>query len=249
MQRVRWSNAENELMFNSLVREISVNPSLSDEAALRNAQLQLPATRRAKINYPKLKTYRPMIGKARERAKELKIVAPAPEPAPAPAPAPELVESLEATVGKTLVALVDQICKMVIERVQVVVTPERLTSTPPPIAVDCAAARANVRERESLADAPGARDVRRVLVIGLMGGQVDSVIAKCKHSPIMLKFLTADEARTQKFEWQSPIVLMTKFVSHAVQLKAQQATQQLHYCNGGVTECTAIIDRILQGAK
>jgi hypothetical protein len=244
MQRVRWSNAEKELVFNSLVRELVSNPSLSDEAALRNAQLELPAARRSKINYPKLKTSAPLIEGARKRAKEMIKPWPTPTPPPEEPPIP-----LETVIGKTLVALVERICEMMVERIQITVTPAQSASSPPLVEVDWAAAKANVRERANPAGATETRDAQRVLVIGLVGRQVDFIQAKYKQSPISLRFLTADEAKSQQLESQIPIVLMTKFISHSVQTKAQHATQQLYYCNGGVTECSTVIDRILQGAK
>lgn len=237
MRKIRWSNAEKELLFNALVWVFETEPTMSSERALQTAQKHLPEPRRAKINYPRLKTYEPTIERARERAKELA------KPLPEPVPLPEPAMSLETTIGKALVALVDQICAMVIERMQ---TPTTSTSTP---SMDLAAARANVLERAQLATTTQSNDRQRVLIVGLMGAQIGYVRDRYRGRPLEPVFMTADEAKSQSVNRGCPIVLMTKFISHAVQTRAQQSSQRVLYCNGGVDECSKIIDDILKGAK
>ena len=183
-----------------------------------------------------------MIGIARERAKQARNVPPL-SPSPSPWPAPKPVISLETAIGKAVVALVDQICAMVIERV----AQSQIATCAPQ--VDWAAAKANVRERETLATATEVRDAQRVLVVGLIGAQIGHVRSRYRGRPLELAFLTADEAKSQPVNLGCPIVLMTKFISHAVQTKAQQSSQRVWYCNGGVDECCKIIDDILKGAK
>lgn len=252
MQRIRWSNVENELISSSLARVFADEPTASNEAALRKAQMQLPAFRRAKISYTKLKTYGPMIDVARERALQARQTRNAPlQQQPTPTPAIEPTLSLETAIGKALVVLVDQICVMVIERMQSAAAKTTTPVAAPVAQVDRGEARANVREREILAGTTAAEDaeVRRVLIIGLMGAQVDTIRDKYRDRPVSLAFMTADEAKSQPLLWRHPIILMTKFISHAVQTKAQQASSKVRYCNGGVTECCEILDQITKGAK
>jgi hypothetical protein len=151
--------------------------------------------------------------------------------------------SLETTIGKALVALVDQICAMVIERVA------QSQNEAPAFQMDRAAAKANVRERETLATATEVRDTQRVLIVGLMGAQIGYVRDRYRGRPLEPAFMTADEAKSQPVHRNCTIILMTKFISHAVQKKAQQSLQRVRYCNGGVDECCKIIDEILQGVK
>jgi hypothetical protein len=151
--------------------------------------------------------------------------------------------SLETTIGKALVALVDQICAMVIERV----AQSQIEASA--FWVDRAEAKANVRERETLATATEVRGTQRVLIVGLMGAQIGYVRDRYRGRPLEPVFMTADEAKSQSVNRGCPIVLMTKFISHAVQTKAQQSSQRVLYCNGGVDECSKIIDDILKGAK
>jgi hypothetical protein len=81
-----------------------------------------------------------------------------------------------------------------------------------------------------------------VLVIGLLPAQAHYV-SNLLADKLDLSFFTAEDAVTFPKLTRAHTVLMTKFISHAVQDKYRKAPK-LHFCNGSVAVLVSQLEKI-----
>jgi hypothetical protein len=241
MARIVWSNAEKEAIFARMVIEFQQRPHRSRKDALRTAQTVLDASRWVVINDQRVFNYKDRIDIAQQRAKiaqqlasrESKSTAEKPVEAPvailAPPPTPERRETPRGRLAEILELLLDVVAESVAARVNA-----KIADAPPP----------ELRPKHDPRPVPCATGHPRpgVLIIGLLSGQARTVYAVFSDE-LDLSFFTPEEAVAAPRLVRAHTVLMTKFISHAVQDKYRKAPE-LHWCNGGLAACMAILDGI-----
>lgn len=238
MTRLVWTNFEKTMVFDSMVQCFVDHPGMSGKQALLSAQQVLPYERRGRITDQRVFSYKDRINEAREHAKKIRskqetVVAAAPV---APASAPEPL-----SMGQLFEQLVDAVAQRVTDRVLARLS-ERTDALPratldeafgDPLdqldkVFDSLYPR---RKREPLAASQPV--LPTVTIIGLNGQQVDAIKSSCPNA--IYCFMTAEEAKTRPAQHNDHVILMTKFINHAVQTKYRKHPN-LHYCNGGVSD-------------
>lgn len=241
MARIVWSNAEKEAIFARMVAEFQLRPRMLRKDALRNAQTVLDASRWIVVTDQRVFNYKDRIDIAQQRAKivqqrvtqESRGTPEKPVEAPvailAPTPAPERRETPRGRLAEILELLLDVVADSVAARVNA-----KIGGTPP----------VEPRPKHDPQPVPHLTGRPRpgVLVIGLLPGQARTVCAVF-DSELDLSFFTPEEAVTAPKLVRAHTVLMTKFINHAVQDKYRKAPK-LHWCNGGMAACMAILDDI-----
>lgn len=220
--KIFWNAAEQDAVRAELVRVLRENPLLRAENALAAAQCVLPMERRRKMHQSYLYRVRDWIEAARREAKRPQEPTPAPAAPPVqPEPQPDL---LRAILDQFLDALADKVAARVALRVA------------------DAAPGVQLRLKHDPAPPPNDRVARTgVLVVGLLEQQAHTIIHLFPQ--LELTCLTTEEALKREPLRRSHTVLMTKFINHSVQDRYRKA-QNLHFCNGGVSELSAILKNI-----
>ena len=257
MARIVWSHIEKGAVFANMVEVFKQFPKLEKKEALSRAQSVLRFDRRIVATDQRVFNYKDRIEIARQKAQqELKkkppeaIVEPlngtlfGPAPIPAPTPTPERKETPKTRLADMLELLLDVVAESVAARVAEKMRPamtlaelDRHVGT----AFDAEYAK---RPKHDPRPVPRATGYAKpgVLVIGLLPAQAHHV-SHLLSDKLDLSFFTAEDAVTFPKLTRAHTVLMTKFISHAVQDKYRKAPK-LHFCNSGVAVLVSLLEGI-----
>lgn len=223
--KVFWSKVEQEAVFERMVQLFTETPFLRREQALERAQTVLPAERQRKAHYSVVYRYKDWIDEARSRAKSSSYGPPVAEPEPVqPVAHPKSLQTI-------LDDLIELISARVAEKVLAGLQPPVLLN--PPL----------VEPRPQHVPTPAAPVLKRtgVVVVGLLNQQANTIISTFTNLDITC--LTTEEALKRPLLRRAHTVLMTKFLNHSVHNKYRKVPN-LHSCNGGVSELSAILKNI-----
>lgn len=237
--KVVWTKEERATVQNALVAWFSTAPYSDRKEALRQAQAALPHDRRRKITDQVVFAMKDKIHEAQERGvayhEELKKM-------PRVTVEPEI--QVRPSIGALFEDLVVAIAEAVLEKIEGRFT-AGATATPEH---NAAMARANSVLREAMNSAAASLhpNKQRWLIVGLIEPQfrvVDQQLRKIRE--IELKYLTAEEAKNRPALDADHVVLMTKFINHAVQDKYRSTRARVHYCNGGTSAaCDMVLNHV-----
>jgi hypothetical protein len=239
MTRIVWSNIEKGAVSARLVEVFRQNPNTPRKEALRQAQSVLKSHRWIVVTDQRVFNYKDRIEAAREKAlqeskKTFREALGVPAPILAPTPAPEPKETPKGRLVDILELLLDVVAESVAARVQL-----KMVDTPPP--------EAQPRHDPQPIPHPTGYAKPGVLVIGLIPAQAHYV-SNLLADKLDLYFFTAEDAVNRPKILRAHTVLMTKFISHAVQDKYRKAPK-LHYCNGSVAVLVSMLEKIYLAAR
>jgi hypothetical protein len=239
MTRIVWSNIEKGAVFANMVEVFKQFPQLGRKEAIRRAQSVLKSHRWIVVTDQRVFNYKDRIEVARQKAlQESKKKPPealeAPAPILAPVPAPEPKETPKGRLADILELLLDVVAESVAARVQL-----KMVDTPPPVAPP--------KHNPQPIPHPTGHARPGVLVIGLLPAQAHYV-SNLLADKLDLSFFTAEDAVTFPKLTRAHTVLMTKFISHAVQDKYRKAPK-LHYCNGSVAVLVGLLEKIYKESR
>jgi hypothetical protein len=224
MTKIFWSPDEQEAVYAAMVELFVSNPIARKEVALQTAQTVLPMERRRKIHYSVVYRYKELIDRARAAAKN-RPKEPVQEPITPAAPPQTPTDLLRTILDQLLDALADK----VVERIQQRQEPQEQPAPPH-------------RPKHDPSPISGPRPGKvGVLVIGLLNQQASTIINLFPH--LEFTCLTPEQALSREQLRRSHTILMTKFINHSVQGKYRKV-ENLHLCNGGVSELSAILKSI-----
>ena len=239
MARIVWSNIEKGAVFANMVEVFKQFPQLGRKEAVRRAQSVLKSHRWIVVTDQRVFNYKDRIEVARQKAlqesrKKPLEAAEAPAPILAPAPVPEPKETPKGRLTDILELLLDVVAESVAARVQL-----KMVETPPPVAPP----------KHNPQPIPYPTGVAKpgVLVIGLIPAQAHYV-SNLLADKLDLYFFTAEDAVHRPKIVRAHTVLMTKFISHAVQDKYRKAPK-LHYCNGSVAVLVSLLEKIYKESR
>ena len=242
MARIVWSHIEKGAIFARMEQVFRHRPNISRKDALREAQTVLNASRWIKVTDQRVFNYKDRIEIARQKAlqeskKTFREALGVPAPILAPTPAPERKEDPKTRLADILELLLDVVAESVAARVADRMSTQMLENAPQ-IVVN--------RPKHNPQPIPHPTGVAKpgVLVIGLLPAQAYQVVLPEMGDRLDLTFYTAEEAVTKPKLVRAHTVIMTKFISHAVQDKYRKATN-LRFCNGGTGELVKILDKIV----
>ena len=253
MTRIVWSVIEKGAVFANMESVFRQYPNTTRKEALRMAQTVLKSHRWVKITDQRVFNYKDRIDVARQRAlQESKKKPPeavvAPAPILAPTPTSERKETPKGRLADILELLLDVVAESVASRVAAQMRPpmhrdELRRYVDQQFEAEFAK---YPRPRHDPRPIPHATGVAKpgVLVIGLLPAQAYQVVLPETGDRLDLTFYTAEEAVTKPKLVRAHTVIMTKFISHAVQDKYRKATN-LRFCNGGTGELVKILDSIV----
>ena len=234
MTRIVWNNVEKENISSRLVDVFLNAPWKTNFTALAEAQAVLPTDRRIRVTHNRVYSYKARIEQARRLAGEVKakrdrVARETLDTAIATGIAQPVVERKESTTER-LAAVFESILDILADKVA-----DRLRQQMPSAEQN----RTFIRVRHNPEPPPSApREAKvGVLVVGLLGDQIEALPI---YRDLDITFLGAEEAVSRDFIRRAHTILMTKFISHAVQEKYRKAPY-LHYCNGGTTELTKLL--------
>jgi len=239
MTRIVWSVIEKGAVFARMEEVFRLRPDISRKDALREAQSVLKSHRWIVVTDQRVFNHKDRIEAAREKAME-KLRKKPPEaigiPAPilAPTPAPEPKETPKGRLVDILELLLDVVAESVAARVQL-----KMVDTPPPEPLP--------KHDPQPIPHPTGYAKPGVLVIGLIPAQAHYV-SNLLADKLDLYFFTAEDAVHRPKILRAHTVLMTKFISHAVQDKYRKAPK-LHYCNGSVAVLVGMLEKIYLAAR
>ena len=239
MTRIVWSHIEKGAVFANLESVFRQHPNMPRKEALRMAQTVLKSHRWVKITDQRVFNYKERIDIARQQA-GLKLRAKPPEaveaPAPilAPAPAPEPKETPKNRLADILELQLDVVAESVAARVQL-----KMVDTPPP--------EPQPKHNPQPIPHPTGYAKPGVLVIGLIPAQAHYV-SNLLADKLDLYFFTAEDAVHRPKIVRAHTVLMTKFISHAVQDKYRKSPK-LHFCNGSVAVLVGLLEKIYKESR
>jgi hypothetical protein len=246
MARIVWSVIEKGAVFANMVEVFKQFPNLPRKEALTRAQSVLRFDRRIVATDQRVFNYKDRIEIARQKAlQESKKAASAtveplngtlfgPAPILAPAPVLEPKETPKKRLADILELLLDVVAESVAARVQL-----KMVDTPPP--------EPQPKHNPQPIPHPTGYAKPGVLVIGLIPAQAHYV-SNLLADKLDLYFFTAEDAVHRPKILRAHTVLMTKFISHAVQDKYRKAPK-LHYCNGSVAVLVGMLEKIYLAAR
>lgn len=247
MARIVWTNVEKARIFARMEDYFILHPNGGRKEALRHAQSVLDSSRWIVVTDQRVHNYKDRIEIARQNARKRKPGKPVEAPAPilAPTPAPErkegTTERLAQVFERLLDILVDAVADKVVERMNFQMSREELREH-----VDrqfeAEYAKRPKHDPRPIPH-PSNTPLPGVLVIGLLPAQAHSV-SQAYKGKLDLTFLGSEEAISRPGMLRAHTVLMTKFISHAVQDKYRKAPQ-LHFCDGGIAALIGVLDRIV----
>lgn len=218
MSKLFWSTEEWAQLRAQAILLLKETPYARVQNVLSEAQLVLPPGRRRKMTYAAAYRYRSFVEECRALAKDQPQAPPkVVEPAPAP------TDPLRALLDQVLDALVDKL----MERIELRVQGDAISVRPRAPQDNCIVERCTGK--------PG------VLIVGLLGAQAANIMKAFPN--LEISCMTSEEALRRDKLLRAHTVLMTKFISHSVQEKYRKAPQ-LHLCNGGLSELTALLGEI-----
>jgi hypothetical protein len=210
-------------------------PNTTRKEALRQSQSVLKSHRWIVVTDQRVFNHKDRSEAAREKAMEKPRKKPpeaveAPAPILAPAPVLEPKETPKKRLADILELLLDVVAESVAARVQL-----KMVDTPPP--------EPQPKHDPQPIPHPTGYAKPGVLVIGLIPAQAHYV-SNLLADKLDLYFFTAEDAVHRPKILRAHTVLMTKFISHAVQDKYRKATD-LRFCNGSTGELVSILDKIV----
>jgi hypothetical protein len=166
-----------------------------------------------------------------------------PAPIPAPTPAPERKETPKGRLADILELLLDVVAESVAAKVAAKVADLPARQFQPGISLT------EHRPKHDPQPIPHPTGYAKpgVLVIGLIPAQAHYV-SNLLADKLDLYFFTAEDAVNRPKILRAHTVLMTKFISHAVQDKYRKAPK-LHYCNGSVAVLVGMLEKIYLAAR
>lgn len=248
MTRIVWSNIEKGAIFAAMVGVFKHFPHLSRKEALSRTQsIALQSHRWIVVTDQRVFNYKDRIEVARQKAlQELEkkppraIVEPldgtlfGPAPILAPTPVPEPKETPKKRLVDILELLLDVVAESVAAKVQL-----KMVDTPPPVAPP--------KHNPQPIPHPTGYAKPGVLVIGLIPAQAHYV-SNLLADKLDLYFFTAEDAVHRPKIVRAHTVLMTKFISHAVQDKYRKSPK-LHFCNGSVAVLVSLLEKIYKESR
>lgn len=243
MSRIVWTNFEKQLVSDSLVHAFTENMGLTNKSALSRAQLALPLERRIVVTDQRAFSHKARITAARFKAGELrdaaKTVVSAKPPEP---PAAEPARKLD-TLGEVFELFIDALADRILDKMVAAKQQVEQRVRPEPTHDDMLDAAffggKLMRQLQGLSIRTPAKPLLpTVTIIGLNGQQVEAI--KSNYPKAIYCFMTAEEAKTRPAQHNDHVILMTKFINHAVQTKYRKHPN-LHYCNGGVSELKTLL--------
>jgi len=256
MTRIVWTNEEKVAIFAHMIEVFRQFPKLGRKEALKRAQTVLNASRWIKVTDQRVFNYKDRIEVARQKAQQESKKKPpeavvAPAPILAPTPAPERKESTTERLAQAFERLLDIMADAVAAKVA-----ERIT---PPMSREELTRHVDQQFEAEFTKYPRPRHdpqpIRHptgyakpgVLVIGLLPAQAHHV-SHLLAQYLDLSFFTAEEAITFPKLTRAHTVLMTKFISHAVQDKYRKSPK-LHFCNGSVAVLISLLEGIYKESR
>lgn len=246
MTRIVWSNIEKGAVFANMVEVFKQFPQLGRKEAIRRAQSVLKSHRWIVVTDQRVFNYKDRIEIARQKAlqeskkKPPEAVEPlngtlfGPAPILAPTPAPEPKETPKKRLTDILELLLDVVAESVAARVQL-----KMVDTPPP--------ELQPKHNPQPIPHPTGHAKPGVLVIGLLPAQAHYV-SNLLADKLDLSFFTAEDAVTFPKLTRAHTILMTKFISHAVQDKYRKSPK-LHFCNGSVAVLVGLLEKIYKESR
>jgi hypothetical protein len=239
MARIVWSVIEKGAVFANMVEVFKQFPNLPRKEALTRAQSVLRFDRRIVATDQRVFNYKDRIEVARQKALQESRKKPpetveVPAPILAPTLAPERKETPKGRLADILELLLDVVAESVAARVQL-----KMVDTPPP--------EPQPKHDPQPIPHPTGYAKPGVLVIGLIPAQAHYV-SNLLADKLDLYFFTAEDAVHRPKIVRAHTVLMTKFISHAVQDKYRKAPK-LHYCNGSVAVLVGMLEKIYLAAR
>lgn len=254
MTRTVWTNEEKAAVFTNMESVFAMHPNMSRKDALRMAQTVLKSPRWIKVTDQRIFNYKDRIEVARQKALQASkkkppeaVVAPAPILAPTPAPErkEDPVERLAALFEQMFDILAGKVADRVAAQMRPPMAREELRRH-----VDAQfEAEYAKRPKHNPQPIPHATGYAKpgVLVIGLLPAQAHHV-SHMLAEKLDLSFFTAEEAITFPKLTRAHTVLMTKFISHAVQDKYRKSPK-LHFCNGSVAVLISLLEGIYKESR
>jgi hypothetical protein len=244
MARIVWSHIEKGAVFARMEQVFRQYPNTTRKQALREAQSVLNSSRWVKITDQRVFNYKDRIDIAQQRALQASRRTPekaveAPAPILAPTPVPERKEDPKTRLADILELLLDVVAESVAARVAAKVADLPARQFQPGISLT------EHRPKHDPQPIPHPTGVAKpgVLVIGLLPAQAYQIVSAVGDR-LDLTFYTAEDAVHKPKLVRAHTVLMTKFISHAVQDKYRKATD-LRFCNGSTGELVKILDSIV----
>jgi hypothetical protein len=246
MARIVWSHIEKGAVFAAMVEVFKQFPQLGRKEAVRRAQSVLKSHRWVVVTDQRVFNYKDRIEVARQKAlQESKKAASAvveplngtlfgPAPILAPAPVLEPKETPKKRLADILELLLDVVAESVAARVQL-----KMVDTPPP--------EPQPKHNPQPIPHPTGYAKPGVLVIGLIPAQAHYV-SNLLADKLDLYFFTAEDAVHRPKIVRAHTVLMTKFISHAVQDKYRKSPK-LHFCNGSVAVLVSLLEKIYKESR
>jgi hypothetical protein len=250
MARIVWSHIEKGAVSARLEEIFRQYPNITRKEALRQAQSVLKSHRWVVITDQRVFNYKDRIEAARKKALE-KLVEPlngtlfGPAPILAPTPAPEPKETPKKRLADILELLLDVVAESVAAKVAANMRPPMLREELRQRVDDQFDAEYAKRPKHDPRPVPHptGKALPGVLVIGLLPAQTYPIISMY-GTRLDLTFMTAEDAVHRPKLVRAHTVLMTKFISHAVQDKYRKAPK-LHFVNGGTGVLAEVLDSIV----
>jgi len=245
MTRIVWSVIEKGAVFTNMESVFAMHPNATRKDALRMAQTVLKSHRWIKVTDQRVFNYKDRIDIARQKAlqeskKTFREALGVPAPILAPTPAPEPKETPKGRLADILELLLDVVAESVAAKVAAKVADLPARQFQPGISLT----EHRPKHDPQPIPHPTGKAKPGVLVIGLLPAQAYQVVLPEMGDRLDLTFYTAEEAVTKPKLVRAHTVIMTKFISHAVQDKYRKATN-LRFCNGGTGELVKILDKIV----
>lgn len=252
MARIVWSVIEKGAVFTNMVEVFKQYPMLNRKEAMRRAQSVLKSHRWIVVTDQRVFNYKDRIEIARQKALQESRKKPpeaveAPAPILAPTPAPERDAIPKTRLTDILELLLDVVAESVAAKVS--------ANMRPPMAREELRQYVDQQFEAEFAKYPRPRHdpqpiphptgkaLPGVLVIGLLPAQTYPIISMY-GTRLDLTFMTAEDAVHRPKLVRAHTVLMTKFISHAVQDKYRKAPK-LHFVNGGTGVLVEVLDSIV----
>ena len=241
--RIVWTNFEKQLVSDSMVHFLVDQPAMTSKQVFASAQQALPYERRGKVTDQRVFSHKARINEARAtadkiRADRKKVVAAKPPEPPAAEPARKLD-----TLGEVFELFIDALADRILDKMVAAKQQVEQRARPEPTHDDMLDAAffggKLMGQLQGLSIRTPAKPLLpTVTIIGLNGQQVEAI--KSSYPKAIYCFMTAEEAKTRPAQHNDHVILMTKFINHAVQTKYRKHPN-LHYCNGGVSELKTLL--------